>query len=347
MVTENTVLNRLLIALQQFWQSTLHWRRRSSYFFHAIALICVSWAIWQSLFALEWRNMEINYQLIVIAQTSVFAVVLLGAINWWFVTLVFRFNGSWLWHIRTHLVSNVSKYLPGSIWVYLSKASLSVQTGTPKRQVMGAMIMEMLLALTSGAMLVFFTGWWAVDRLLIPIDLHRSAWLGLGGLMLFVIYFAYRIIGRWSVPRNHRESRSGIKEASWLFAAVLVLSMGWLFLAVSLSWFADAFYVREGIQLSVYIFALCVSIVFGILSIFVPNGIGVREGLLVLLLRDVIPVPVAVLIALALRISIMLAELSTFILVLGMVFVTTRRNNPIGVLKNGIRHDKFYTEVEH
>jgi uncharacterized membrane protein YbhN (UPF0104 family) len=59
--------------------------------------------------------------------------------------------------------------------------------------------------------------------------------------------------------------------------------------------------------------AFAFSLTIGFLAVFVPGGLGVREGILVLLLSLYFPLPVATLISIFSRLYISVVELGGFL----------------------------------
>jgi uncharacterized membrane protein YbhN (UPF0104 family) len=66
--------------------------------------------------------------------------------------------------------------------------------------------------------------------------------------------------------------------------------------------------------------ALAISSTLGLIAIFAPSGLGVREGALVYLLSSIMPTPVAVIISILTRIWMTLIEIG----LIGMVYLISR-----------------------
>jgi hypothetical protein len=309
------------------WQTTQPWRRRFGQLFQIVALIFMGYALWQSVQLLWAQEAQVDYGLLAAACGLTLGVVLLGGLDWGCLAIAFRFEGAWWWHVRAHLLANVAKYLPGSLWSHLSKGGMAVQAGASKRQAVGAAVMEMALALASGGMMVGYTGW-----LVVAGGPPWIVWVGFATLLPFVVYFLYLWLAGWS------GFKPGQPELLALLAGLLIFTIGWLLLAVSMAWLAAAIGAKA--QLYVHLFVLCLAMICGLLVIPAPNGAGVRESVLVLLLSWFIPVPAALFVALALRIAIMVGELSAFVVVLTAFSKANQANTPIGLLPKQDIHGK-------
>lgn len=97
---------------------------------------------------------------------------------------------------------------------------------------------------------------------------------------------------------------------------ILILLADWLIFGVAVYFLVNSFYPINLSQTVILCGIFAISSILGILSFFVPAGLGVREGVQSYLLSLFIPVSAAILISLAMRIWMTLGELMCFFVAL-------------------------------
>lgn len=187
---------------------------------------------------------------------------------------------------KLSFAANLGKYLPGGIWQVAGKVAMARQAGVDRHAALVATTVESAVSVTGGLLLFLGTTlagapfpagvpkwplWALVAGILValqPAIFARVVALGmrllkiegepphlkLGQIVALVAYYA----GIWLVAGG----------AFWLFTRSLTSDPG-------AGWFAYSGYYAAGA-------------VGGLLVLFAPAGLGVREGFLVLLMRDVV-----------------------------------------------------------
>jgi hypothetical protein len=209
--------------------------------------------------------------------------------------------GYWIW-----TVSQVSRYLPGGVWNYLSRVVLCSREGIPAVRTTLSLYLEIVLILVAqiGAFVLTLPFWpqqvaplyWTL--LIIPLGLSAVHPAVLG-----------RVLGWLARVRGEREP------------VPLRLSTGWLldtlpgYLGAALVGGAAFYLLVSSIYrvplalLPVLAGVVNISTTVGFLVLIAPSGLGVREGVLAFLLSLYLAAPVAVTIALASRVWLAVAEL--------------------------------------
>ena len=103
--------------------------------------------------------------------------------------------------------------------------------------------------------------------------------------------------------------RGGFRDVGKI---ILVFTANWVIFGIALYLLSNSFYNLTVSQTIILCGVFAVSVISGILSFFVPAGLGVREGVLSYLLSLFIPISVAIVISLALRIWMIVGELLCF-----------------------------------
>lgn len=200
-------------------------------------------------------------------------------------------------------VGQLGKYVPGSVWSLLAQMEMGARLGVPRRRAgVAGLVLIGLSVLTGGlvglpAVPALFgrTGegypWWLVGVaallavvLLAPPVLNRLIALGL------------RLLRR--EPLEHDLSGRAILVAtSWFVAA-------WVSMGASVWWIARSVAptTADGGQLALLsISGFVLGATLGMVSFLVPAGVGIRDGVLLVLLSTVMPTSAAFAVAVLAR----------------------------------------------
>lgn len=219
------------------------------------------------------------------------------------------------WHRqRAYHLSQLAKYLPGFVWQFASKGVMLVSRGATRQQSVRIITMEqiwlILGALSTGGLLFLVAGFldWNATR-------GRFA-LAIGPAALGVV--ALLVVAGTLSARMASASGQGItlrlREAGALLVAWLALSASFASLGLSANAGDD---YRTALTLAA---AFPLAYIGGYVTPFAPGGIGIREGLLVVLVAPQIGVARAASAALISRIVAVFVEL-----ILGAALVSPRR----------------------
>jgi hypothetical protein len=201
--------------------------------------------------------------------------------------------------VYIHFFSQAGKYLPG-------KVMLATRQGLPIQGVTASMVYEQALVLLSGALLALvFASLASVD----VVDRHRPVVFAvcLAGFALLHPAVMGQIVrgGQWA-------SRSEVGVPALSYRATLRLLAGYC-----VPWFITgcAFYLLVtalaplGLRaLPDMAAAVVLAGILGMVSLFAPAGLGVREAALTAMLSAYFPLSVGIAIALAFRVVITLVD---------------------------------------
>jgi uncharacterized membrane protein YbhN (UPF0104 family) len=212
--------------------------------------------------------------------------------------------------------ANLGRYLPGKVWQFLGMVYMLEKRGVPPRNTFSTVVLAQSFSVMSGLLLAF---------VFLGVNLYSQFLSDNPGLMVVIAIFFLAVVAFACYPRLlqrlvnfglgilKREKISLDITRKDVIIYVLCYSVSWLLFGLAFLVFIKA---MAQASLSMYpsltgAFAFSVNI--GFLVLFVPGGIGVREGLLVLLLSSLFPgffpVPVATLISLLARLWVTVAEL--------------------------------------
>lgn len=213
-------------------------------------------------------------------------------------------------YLHIHMVSALARYIPGGIWNIVGKAYLCTEKGVEKSATTASMILEYVFQiLSSGLFLLFFLPV-LMQEFLTPILTAGFILVVVlvMGLLPWMVRVGIRILGK-----VFREDLSGMRMENRYVYRILAQYVGvWLFtgfgLIVLVGAFADISWIQGGYLMLSY----PISWVAGFLSPS-PNGMGVREGVLRLLLGESYSYELLLLITLTTRIWTILGEGVAFV----------------------------------
>jgi hypothetical protein len=211
--------------------------------------------------------------------------------------------------LKISFLSTMGKYLPGKVWLLLGKVYLAGKDGIPRPIALASAVLEVVLELT--ASIVFFLVYMATRPETTALSDNLLTILGVavavGLVMLHPRVFSASInsLLKW-MKKDSIQAAIGYAGMIHLFSYYLLLV---LVQGIAFYFFINAICF---LPLSTF-FGLSASVAvagaLGTLSVFAPSGLGVREGVLALLLANYVVSPVAVLISLLARIWVTLGEL--------------------------------------
>jgi len=214
-------------------------------------------------------------------------------IRWW--------NAAKIWFL-----SQAGRHAPGGIWNYVARFYLG-RTEIPDGIVITSMVLETGLRIVS-EMLVFLLSmpFWPQRRFLTTnAPFFIVLLVGCVALVLALLHpnILQRFANLWVMRRVGLKavSFSGIRYVTILGLLVYyILSVALVGMAFFV--FVSALYPVSISLLPHLTGSLAASVVLGFLVPLVPNGWGVREGILTFLLAQILPVPVSIVIAMVSRI---------------------------------------------
>lgn len=281
-----------------------------------LAVLVVSWALFrmvgvrlselEALRAADWRPAAAP---LVLSSAALLAVYLAHAVLWRTVMTDIGVGRPTIrTTIRLYFLASLGRYVPGKLWQVAGIAVLSSRAGLPPVGATAAALLGQLAFLLSGALF-----------LAIAMPTGRGAVAAAAGLLgviaaLFVTRSApgRRLAAalRARVPRlgTVLDLATGVQPrhaARW----GLAYGLTWVLLGGAFVLFVISFYPDAGSHPRYVAGTVAASYLGGYIAVFAPAGIGVREGLMGVLLADVMPAPAALVVSLASRLWFTAIEL--------------------------------------
>lgn len=243
----------------------------------------------------------------VLSFVAVTAGVVASAVSW---RVVVNDLGAAVGHVRgaqIYLVSQLGKYIPGSVWAYLLQMELGKKVGIPRAR----MFVSSLVQVGVSVVAMLTLGMIALPKLL--ADNPRAVWL-YAALPVSIIVLHPKVL-TWLVnlmlkllrkrPLEHplRWATIGKTLGCCLIAYGLFGLHLWLLATASGSFDLGLLLLCIG--------TVSIGLVAGLLFFIVPSGAGARDVLVALALAPTVGVTAAAAFAVASRVMFTVAELLT------------------------------------
>lgn len=266
---------------------------------------------------LRGHPLSINWPVLIVAQIAVFAgLALLALPN----LLLLRALGSPLpplTVLRIWFLSNIAKYLPGSIWALPGRMFLYQRAGVSAGRSVVVVFWE-VLALVLAAGLVTLLGWPLIDAYLpAGLMLLAVALVFAGLVVLLGLIHSRRWRGRvLSLPMPDRLRTKLARDDLWpslpeFLRALAVSLMCWLLIGLGIAGMVYAISPEfEAVWWSQIAGLYAGAWLVGFVIVFTPGGIGVRDVLIGLGIGIILNDPLPAMVAILARILWTLAEIT-------------------------------------
>ena len=254
-------------------------------------------------------------------------------------TVIFAFSyfiQVWAWHFITQKVkialsikktleswfySQLGKYLPGKIWLLFSRFYFYESKGKLKKAVSIALYLETVTVIIAGG--IIFLAALILLKETRPFYSGRSFWWL---IPLFIFAFAsmhpkvLQKVLNWILFKLKKESFSLPISYSDVLWILLICILAWVIGGIGFYLFVQSVFPVSPSHILFLTGALAFSSTLGLIALFAPSGLGVREGVLVYLLSYLMPGPVAVVISVLTRIWMTLIEIG----LIGVIYLLSQ-----------------------
>lgn len=206
--------------------------------------------------------------------------------------------------IKVQLMSWLMKYIPGQAGSFISKLTWAKKHGIDGKKVTASFIYENLFLVLASVTLALPILTSVVGEkfsegrgLLLPIFVAIPVFITIliPGFFAFSLNILLRVAGKKNMPKQELlTTRDNIRFLLEFMAPRVINGAAFVLIAISLLGIPPQHYLAYG---AIYIIAG----IIGILAIFVPSGIGVREAAIVLFASAYIPAEQAITLSLLAR----------------------------------------------
>ncbi len=243
---------------------------------------------------------------LLLSFVCILSAVFIGVFTWKSILRGFGYDFPWHKVLRMHMLPTLAKYIPGLVWQFSGKAYLAHEMGMPLVVTAVSIGIEVGLSLLSGIALFFL--FFANGRVALPAWVHLpSTVFLLLGVVLLVILSLSPVVIRMIYDRGKSSPQIKPIVGYWYLALVFIM-LGWGLISMAFYTSANAFGL-SGLTYLDSMIAISGAYVGGILAIFVPNGLVVREAVLLALLPPAVDQASGLLLSLLARVEVIICEL--------------------------------------
>ncbi|MDH5186862.1 MAG: flippase-like domain-containing protein [candidate division WOR-3 bacterium] len=285
------------------------------YFFSRFILI--------NLTKVNWQEIKIETNLLIISILLLVASSFAGGFAWVknLSTLGSKIN---FWQgIKVIAFAQFGKYIPGKVWSVGGRIILLKRLGVDEIQSSLAILIEAICLFLS-AMVIFLSSLGFYGKETIPQRVYISFLFIPLSLILLHPKILKRLIALGIRLRMRGQGKALSEQLSTANFQLSIRQIVYLYLLYFFSWFihtAGFFFLTKSIYPSANNFlgiigAFSLSWALSFAVIFLPGGLGMREGILTFFLKFFLPLPIAALMSLIGRLWTTLGEIVIFIIAL-------------------------------
>lgn len=208
--------------------------------------------------------------------------------------------------VRMFFVGFLGKFLPGRLWGLLAQIRLGERAGVGRARMAGTYLVNLVVVLLTGG---------TVGLLVAPVLLDAGlAWLSLPAVLLAVLAARPGLIDRLvglAARLTRRPRPAPLTRPGDIRRSIAYQTASWVLSGLHVWVIAMLLGADPVLALPVAVGGFALATVAGTLALFLPDGAGIRELLLVAGLATVLPWPAAVTTAIASRVLTTLAEVLT------------------------------------
>jgi uncharacterized membrane protein YbhN (UPF0104 family) len=197
------------------------------------------------------------------------------------------------------------------VWLLLSRFYFYKSKGMSRKGISVALYLEMVAVIVAAA-LIFLASLIFLNEIELFCPKSQFLWLVPGFILVAFIFlhpWVLQKILNWVLVRLSREPISlsiSYLDVLWI---LFICVVAWLVGGLGFYLFVDSMYPVALQSILFLTGALAISSTLGLIAIFAPSGLGVREGALVYLLSFMMSTPVAVIISILTRLWMTFIEI--------------------------------------
>ncbi|HZS61987.1 MAG TPA: hypothetical protein VFA43_22130 [Gemmatimonadaceae bacterium] len=306
--------------MKPVWRKVIQWSA-------AIALLAGFVALYKfyQSYTAELRGVSVSWGEVLLASL-IWASGYVQMIQLWSRSFIW-WGSSMPWYkgLRVFFVTNLARYIPGAVWQFAGLAGMTMEAGgSPAAASVGVILLQ-IVTLATGIMLTVS----AAPRLLpLTAGLTSAEQLAIGALLVALLIVVFPRL----LPRIRSVAERVLKRPVPLptpprgqFAIYVIRCAGnWLIYGFAFWIFARALLGRGAPSAWVAITCYIASYLAGLIAVFAPGGIVVREGAIIGLLQPSIGVEAATILAIASRFWQIAIEVVAACVMLGVDWLRSR-----------------------
>lgn len=208
------------------------------------------------------------------------------------------------------LRSIMSRYIPGNVWHIMNRIAFAERLKVGRIQILASSTIEQGLAIVGATLTsaISFPFW--------PLSRMSGQYLHIAILLFFLVFGlavlhprVLQPILRWASTKFRKPQLNWKFNYSTIISLILLYALAAITAGLTLSAVMAGLGELKSTHIIFLIGSSALAWVVGYLSFVTPSGIGVREGVLTILLSIVYPLPIAIISSLLFRILCTIGEL--------------------------------------
>ena len=252
-------------------------------------------------------DIQLDWKIFVLSMLLYFVYKLTLSCLWHYITYLNGANIRLRDAVVAYLYSILGKYIPGKVFMLAARIPPYDEKGVPMRKVTICFLLENVCTLLGAAFLFL------ISLFFFPNDiLSDYKYVTIGLVIAFficinpkIINFFLRIVGK-VMKKDDMEIPMSYLD---MIKVVLLFILNWIIVGTGVYMLVVSIYPVPASELLFVGGVYGLAAIIGILAIFTPSGLGVREGIIAIGLALVMPEEYVVIVSLISRLWATIAEL--------------------------------------
>lgn len=274
--------------------------------FGVLVVVFLAWYFWKN--REDFSKIEgVNWGIFIFSVLFYFVYKITLASLWHYITKLNDCSIGYEKAVTSYLYSILGKYIPGKVFMLAARLTYYKEENAPLSKVTVCFFIENVCTLLGAAMLFI------VSLLFFPNEvLENYKWITIALIAAFFVCIHPKIINLLLklIGKIFKKNLMIPMKYSQMLKVVLLFIANWLIVGIGFFILTQSIY--PDIQMSEMLYCAGiwgVSAIMGILAIFAPSGIGVREGIMIWGLSQIMPLEYAMVISVVSRLWQTIPEL--------------------------------------
>lgn len=260
---------------------------------------------WLKVRTYEWH---VNYLLLTISFVVLLAVSIFMIVVWRHILGQLGAHLPFRKAFKIWFMSSLGRYIPGKVWQVMGMAYLTNKEGIAAEISITSAVLAQALSFIPGMMLGLFTVMFFIPDIQLPWWIYLTLVFIPVGIIIVYPPYLEKLVNLINRVLKRRMVHFTATFAGNLYTMFLYLC-AWVVYGIAFFLFTRSITFIDSSYIFSFFGIFAGAYIIGLIAVFVPGGLGVREGILAGLLSVFFPFPVAVAIAFGSRIWITVAEL--------------------------------------
>jgi hypothetical protein len=266
-------------------------------------LLILLWSAWRNWDQITPLLTNLQYSQLINAIIFYFADLIAVMIGWIAIVRTFDRSPGWWKNLQIYSFTIAARRLPGTFWYVGGRLIMYQEIGMSKLSVLVASAVELIVTFATAGCVglgIFLLIGENLPVLLMVV----IAFVALSGLFLIYPGITKKLSKRKDIPNTNHA-----KFKDWLLW-IISTSVGWIMGGLMVLQFVKVFQPVLSMRDNLYVLgAWALSGMAGFLTIFLPSSFGATELSLMVFLTQLLPLPIAGTIAIAIRLFTLLMEI--------------------------------------